>query len=191
MEKPPQTAERLGTEQDVRKMFNLLYFLVDAYSLTLEVLFRHSFGSRYLGFNCLLGLFLLICVGGLVPQHNPALMTCYFWVVLVMMLGAKVRASNNEKNGLRIHSYWPGTSRLPQIGRNKEKRVGGFDEACVAGLLSWPLYYVDPPLSTALFLGAICLAIKAGTVKRYTHLRMRDLEDARLESEYLAASVRR
>lgn len=191
MEKSPQTAERLGTEQDVRKMFNLLYILVDAYALTLEILFRHSFGSRYLGFNCLLALFLLICVGGLFPSHNPALVTCYFWGVLILMLGAKLRASNNDRNGLRVHSYWPGTSRLPQIGKDRGKPAGGFDEACLAGVLSWPLYYIDQPLSTALFLGAICLAIKTATTKRYQRLRFRDLEDARLESEFFANSMRR
>lgn len=186
----PNEASQLGTEQDVRKMFNLAFILVDTWALTLEVLFRHRFGSRYLGYQCLFGIVLMIAFTGFFTGQNATVFSCFFVIVVVMMCKGRIQAVANERKGMQIHSFSAGITRLPQSAKGRQKAATGMEEAIACGLISWPLSYVDPPTGAYFFFGAICLVIKAGVIATYVRQRHRDMEDARLEGEYLASTIR-
>ena len=185
----PQESERLGSQQSARGKINFLFFLVDSWTLPLEVLLRHSFGPSYLGlFQSAIGLFFIMCCAGLYPGENQLVITIFFWSMMFSIVKASVQA--RSKNRAPCHSAFGGISRLPQFKRDSGKPVSGIEEAIFVALVSWPLYYLDKPMSAFFVGGAICMVIKAGVTKQYANHRLREMQDTRMECEVLAARSR-
>jgi hypothetical protein len=180
----PQNSSQVSVEQDVRGMFNLACYLIDSWTLPIEVMIRHGFGARYLNHQCVVGLVMISLVGVTYPTENQLLLTIFFWAAVVMMFRERGQAKTARKQGKLVHSYYPGTSRLPASKNGKP--LTGFEEAVFVGMVGFPLSYLEKPLGTYLLIGAFCLAVKASMSRTYFDQRAQDLEDARISAEVLA-----
>lgn len=165
-------------------MFNLACFLIDSWTLPIEVMIRNGFGARYLNFQCLIGLLMISLVSVAYPAENQLLLTVFFWAAVVMMVRERGKARAARQQGKLIHSYYPGTSRLPL--KKCGKPLTGFEEAILVGMAGFVLHFLDKPLSSYLLIGAVCLAVKASMSGMYFDQRTQDMEDARISSEVLA-----
>ena len=175
-----------------RTGMNLIAWIVNTGSVTVEVFLHGRFGSRYLGIPSALGLFIIPIFGLFFQGHDPRPLILFWWAYLLMSILARIGVIWRGRGPSAEHSRYSGTPRLFRLRHpGRELVIKKWHEPLFVAVLGVLISEANAPLGNYLLFAALCLAVKTRmheAVQASVDLDMRDaLMEQRQRMEQLRA----
>jgi hypothetical protein len=162
-------------------------------ALPLELLLHRlrSFGVRSVGPRASASVLIMILFVVFHSNDNCRPLTLFLVAVIPLSIVAQISATIRTRRGERLHSKYNGRPRImvlvPRWNEITVKRLEPF----VALLIGWAIHSVNHPLGAFVMTSAICLGLITAASYTADHTRALDLNDAIIEQETAAESLRR
>jgi hypothetical protein len=152
-----------------------------------------TWGNRYLGPRALLGILWPLMFGGFYGPARGYGWLFLFWLgMLVTLVLHRIKGWQLQNAGYRCHSQYWGTSRFEGSGVDlsgqESARAKVFFLTLLVGFFCFGA--LCKPLGAMLMLGAIAKLITEVAMFQSTRARLRQMEDARHDTEYYAELYR-
>lgn len=176
-----------STLESVRSGAYWLAFLAQVFAFCVEVLLRRRMGSRAVGVRGLAAFFLIPMWIVFFPGQDPVPLT-WFWLLFV--LGCLFQRVGSARGDLG-HSRYSGEPILRRLlPWCSEVRIKSLVEPVLVMAVGLVVLAMNEPLGSFLIAAGIGLGSSAVLSEAVDRARIRDLNDARIEQEYLMARFR-
>jgi hypothetical protein len=186
-------AGNTGGLKDTESALNLLQLWTRSASLPIELFVRQigSWGPKYLGMGAVFGLAWPVCFAMLYGPHPDQYWVLRFWYAMVGMLVLhNVVGLIRRYRGYKPHTCYIGDSWFERMkGCTDPRRARAF-EVLMATTVSLVLFQVVKPLGAFLLLGTAAHAFNLVVLELSMTARLRALQDAQIENEYVMARYR-
>ncbi len=187
-------AQQPDSTSEMKQTFNLGSHLVYALAFPVVIWTTRfgTWGKRYLTTSAVMGIVWPLGLGVLYGPH-PRLMDLFrFWLAcIVLLLVHRVAGIVRRWRGYRCHSRSWGRSWLDRGNDESSERRARISESVLAAALGFLLYHAGSgPLGVLLMIGGVTKLLTDAIVYLATEARLREMEDAKMETEYFADRFR-
>ncbi|MCE9564622.1 MAG: hypothetical protein K8U57_21520 [Planctomycetes bacterium] len=175
--------------KDAKKAFNLLLFFAQVWSLPLEVYVRRggTWGSKYMGFHCLLGMLFIPVFGAILfPKDDQTPFFGFMVFTGLMLVAHRIEGWKKQKAGYVVHSRYSGQSIFP----GNEFRAKSVFEPALLAAVGGAVLYLSVPLGMYLMGGSVALSLVYSMAEEQDMARVRQMRDAQIEARYYAERAR-
>ena len=170
---------------------NLLFLLINAWALTVQVFLRKGFGSRYIGIQAFFGLAILLTYILFCDVHNGAPVAWFILAYSGMAATQRLAAGCRSLNGDTTHSRYSGWPViLGSQARVSEATVKQYVEPMLVFTIALAVGPFNPPMGYYLFIAGFCLMLSAYESEYRVRLRTMEMNDAVMEQQEIGGRFR-
>ncbi|QJW98438.1 hypothetical protein [Frigoriglobus tundricola] len=179
-----------GFLDDLRQGHDQFLFLcrILAFPVQLCVTRFGTWGPRYLDFSAVLGFFwpvVFLAFAGPYPVGEGVAVIRFWWATLALLLIHRIAGVRRRAKGYLCHSrYWGESWFARPSDPPASDRSDAREFLAVFGIAVLLAAAVSRPLGVLLLIGCVALLVTRLVVRQAVVARLREMEDARIESEF-------
>ena len=163
-----------------KRLLNIAAFVCHAISTSVEVFIRTDIGTRYLNWQALAALPIMLAFGSFFPGQDVRPMFYYIVAYLVFCGRARLEQVINRWRGKPLgHSYYSGRPRALNCFRSwKERTVKLFVEPPYIFVVGGLAYFLFPSVGAYLMIASVAMFITQTLADMYQQARAMDMHDS-------------
>ena len=177
---------------DTQSTMNGVVFLISVYATSVEVFLRHSFGCRYLGWQAVVVIPVVMFHLAYSGDNHPGALTLFLTLYIVMGLLHRMSAFLAGWRGEIVHSRYNGYPLLlPRSMRQQQLLFKRWvDPLIVIALGYWILNAGERLLGTYLIFAGLALRFQGWLINQHQSILLLDMRDAAIEQQILVDRFR-